>query len=115
MSAQAPARTLNDGVYTDAQADRGKKAFDFSCTACHDTDRFRAEFFDAWKNEPLFGMFEMISGTMPADNPGGLKPQDYADIIAYLLKVNTYPAGATDLGSTKEAMGDIRIEAVKAH
>jgi hypothetical protein len=57
----------------------------------------------------------MISGTMPADNPGGLKPQDYADIIAYFLKVNSYPAGTTELGSTKEAMGDIRIEAVPAH
>ena len=114
-SAQEPAKTLNDGVYTDAQAERGKKAFEFSCTACHDTDRFKAEFFEGWKNEPLFGLFEMISGTMPADNPGGLKPQDYSDIIAYFLKVNGYATGATELGSTKEAIGDTRIEAVKAH
>ena len=115
LSAQAPGKTVNDGVYTDAQAERGKKVFDFSCTACHDTDRFKAEFFEGWKNEPVFGLFEMISGTMPADNPGGLKPQDYADIIAYFFKVNNYPTGTTELGATKETTGEIKIEAVKAH
>ena len=115
VAAQAAAKSVNDGVYTDAQAERGKKAFEFSCTACHDTDRFKGEFFDGWKNEPLFGLYEMISGTMPADNPGGLKAQDYADIIAYLLKGNAYPTGATELGSTKDAIGDIKIEPVKGH
>ena len=36
LSAQAPKpRTVWDGIYTDAQAERGQLAFNQSCTNCH--------------------------------------------------------------------------------
>ena len=48
LSAQAPAKTTNDGVYTAAQADRGKTVFDAKCTGCHEPSRFMGEtFFEA--------------------------------------------------------------------
>ena len=85
-SAQAPTRTTNDGVYTAAQAERGKKAFASSCTTCHDTDRFSgATFTDAWAGKPMKEIWDVASGTMPEVNPGSLKQQEYADILAYFL------------------------------
>ncbi len=113
MLAQA-ARSVNDGVYTVAQADRGQKTFESACTVCHDVDRFRgADFINSWKNEPVFALFETLSGTMPADNPGALTPQEYADVIAYFLKLNRYPAGASELQGTKDATSTMRIEPLK--
>jgi hypothetical protein len=34
---------------------------------------------------------------MPLDNPGGLAPEEYAAVIAYVLKLNQYPAGSSEL------------------
>jgi len=55
-------------------------------------------------------MFDVISDTMPEDNPGSLKPQEYADVIAYLLKLNNFPAGQDELPPTKETLSAIRME-----
>lgn len=115
MFAQAQTRSVNDGVYTAAQADRGQKTFESACTVCHDVDRFRsADFINSWKNEPVSSLLETLRGTMPADNPGGLQPQEYADVIAYFLKLNRYPVGSSELPATKDATSTIRIESLKS-
>ncbi len=30
---------------------------------------------------------------MPEGDPGSLQPEEYADVLAYLLSLNDYPAG----------------------
>ena len=110
-AAQAPARSTNDGVYAAAQADRGKATFQAKCTACHESSQFAgSDFLSGWSKEPLSSLYEMIAGSMPADNPGGLQPQEYADVVAYLLQLNGYPAGAEELKGGREASAGIRIE-----
>jgi mono/diheme cytochrome c family protein len=105
----AAAKTVNDGVYTETQAQRGLKIYSASCGICHDTGRFTGdEFFAAWTGKPLQELFKVISSTMPEDNPGGLKPQQYEDVTAYLLSVNKFAPGASELKSG-EAMRDITI------
>jgi cytochrome c5 len=48
LAAQEP-KSVNEGVYTAAQADRGAAVFKTSCTACHDTARFTGdEFLAGW-------------------------------------------------------------------
>jgi hypothetical protein len=42
-------------------------------------------------------MFNTIATTMPADGPGKLSPQVDADIVAYLLQVNKFPAGHDEI------------------
>ena len=92
------AKSVNEGVYTAAQADRGAAVFKTSCTACHDTGRFTGDdFLAGWTGKSLHALFDHVSTTMPEDNPGSLKPQQYADVIAYLLKLNEYPTGNTEL------------------
>lgn len=114
MAGQAPSKTTNDGVYTAAQAERGKKAFTASCTTCHDTDRFSgATFAEAWTGKPLKEIWDVASGTMPEDNPGSLKQQEYADIIAYFLSLNAYPAGDVELAPGAGPMASIKIEKKK--
>src|SRR5688500_12032992 len=111
LNGQAPAKTTNSGVYTAAQAERGKKVFEAKCTACHDTARFTGEMFiDPWAGKPLKDVWDIASGTMPEDNPGSLPQQDYADILAYFLHLNAFPTGDIELKPDAAAMATIKIE-----
>ena len=109
VAAQAP-KSVNEGVYTAAQADRGAAVFKTTCTACHDTARFTGdEFLSGWTGKSLHALFDHISTSMPEDNPGSLKPQQYADVVAYFLKLNGYPAGKTEL-SGPDVIKGIKFE-----
>lgn len=105
-------KSVNDGVYSESQATRGQTTFERNCTNCHDTVRFTgAEFVQNWSGKPLFELFEVTSKTMPEDNPGILKPQQYADILSFFLKLNGFIAGDTELTGTAAAMKAVRMEA----
>ena len=111
---QAPTKSTNDGVYTKAQGERGQKVFSDKCTACHEPSRFSGEaFHESWDNKALKELWDVASGTMPEDNPGSLKQQEYADILAYFLSLNQYPAGETELQGNGPAMAAIKIEKKK--
>ena len=98
----AQSRQVADGVYTAEQATRGAEAYEKACASCHMSD-LRGESFapalngDAfalrWENGKLTDLHKIVKATMPADSPGSLSPQAYADIVAFLLKANGYPAG----------------------
>ena len=114
LNGQTPAKTTNSGVYTTAQAERGKKVFEDKCTACHDTARFTGDtFLDPWDGKPLKDVWDIASGTMPEDNPGSLPMQEYGDIIAYFLHLNAFPTGDTELKGDATAMAAIKIEKKK--
>jgi mono/diheme cytochrome c family protein len=113
-SAQAPQKTTNSGVYTAAQAQRGKAVFEGKCTTCHEPGRFTGnEFLAAWSGKPLKDVWDIASGTMPEDNPGSLKPQEYGDVLAYFLHLNAFPAGNAELQGNAAAMASIKIEKPK--
>jgi mono/diheme cytochrome c family protein len=106
IHAQA-ARTVQDGVYTDAQAARGQAVYMQRCASCHGPALKGAQgpplvgdaFVGNWQGEPLTALFTKIHNTMPADAPGDLTPQQTADLVAYILKSGGYPAGRTDLAA----------------
>jgi len=111
---QAPTKSTNDGVYTTAQGERGQKVFSEKCTACHEPSRFSGEaFHESWDNKPLKELWDVASGTMPEDNPGSLKQQEYADILAYFLSLNAYPPGEAELQGNASAMATIKIDKKK--
>lgn len=108
-AAQAP-KQASAGVYTTAQAERGKKTFDETCTNCHNPERFTGpEFVKHWAGQPLTGLWGAVNA-MPEDNPGSLEPEGYADIIAYMLSLNGYPAGSADLVGSDEAMKGVTFD-----
>ena len=108
---QAPTKSTNDGVYTKAQGERGQKVFADKCTACHEPSRFSGEaFHESWDNKPLKELWDVASGTMPEDNPGSLKQQEYADILAYFLQLNAFPTGDAELLPGPGPMATIKVE-----
>ena len=111
---QTASKSTNDGVYTKAQAERGSKVFAEKCTACHEPSRFSGEtFHESWADKPMKELWDVASGTMPEDNPGSLKQQEYADILAYFLSLNAYPPGEAELQGSGPAMAAIKIEKKK--
>jgi mono/diheme cytochrome c family protein len=107
------------GVYTDAQAKRGEGTANKNCVSCHGSELMGGEagptlvgleFLGNWNSLSLGDLFDRIHATMPADAPGSLSPQDTADVIAYVLKLNKYPAGQKELPNDMSALGQVKIE-----
>ena len=109
VAAQEAGRTVWDGVYTEAQASRGKAHYDASCRSCHrGGPRSGDEFMRDWSGSDVETLFKQIRASMPSGDPSSLLDEVYVDIVAYLLQVNTFPAGANELDAA--AIGPIRIE-----
>lgn len=104
-------KSVKAGVYTAAQAERGQSLYRSKCASCHAPNRFTDDlFYQSFAGKPLFEMFDVISDSMPEDNPGSMKKEEYADVIAYLLQLNRFPTGATELPTDKDALSAIVME-----
>jgi len=107
-------RSVWDGVYTDDQATRGKNTFAGNCTRCHAAEDFTGStFLSGWEGSTVQDLFKQMITTMPMDNPGSLRPEDYIDVISYFLKVNAMPPGKDELDTDPEHLKLIRITAKK--
>jgi mono/diheme cytochrome c family protein len=103
VAAQAPTKTVKDGVYTEAQAKRGQAEFEAICATCHRAEWFGGpEFKQHWGYGELFWVYDFIRTNMPYEQGGTLPKQTYIDVLAYILKLNGYPAGTYDLPTTDE-------------
>ena len=100
-------RSLEDGVFSEAQAKTGKKLFGQHCKNCHHPKKYFDGKLKEWEGLTLDQPYGIISGLMPQDNPGGLWGEEYAAILAYILEENDFPAGAEALDSG--ALADIRV------
>jgi S-disulfanyl-L-cysteine oxidoreductase SoxD len=118
LAAQGAGKSTMDGVYTEAQSTRGTAAATASCSVCHGqklegTDMGPGiqgpDFRLSWSGRSAAELFDKVKTTMPANDPGSLSPSVTADLVAYILKLNEYPAGAADLPTDTEALGQIRI------
>jgi mono/diheme cytochrome c family protein len=106
-------KNASEGVYTAAQATRGSTLYDTSCASCHELSKFKGtEFANAWTDKPMTELHAAVV-SMPMDAPGSMKPQEYADIIAYFLSLNGYPAGQTELAGTDAAIKGVKIDVKK--
>jgi mono/diheme cytochrome c family protein len=102
---QGSPKTTADPVYTDEQSTRGQALSDRLCSSCHG-DKLAGDvgpplqgqdFLSGWKNKPVADLSEKIQTTMPQDAAGSLTPQQVVDVMAYLFKLNGYPAGSSEL------------------
>ena len=119
--AQADAAAAEAPVsYSSEQADRGETQFERNCVECHGDDLrggllggppLRGLSFEGkYANGVQAGvLFEVMSATMPPNNPGGLSPSTYADLMAYILKRNGFAAGAP-LPSDVDALYTMIVE-----
>jgi len=108
LVAQAEPRTLNDKVYSEAQAESGEALYETHCLACHDKKYFRPV-LKRWEGQSLGVFYTVMITSMPESNPGALPLDEYADILAYILSLSRYPAGDEPLAADQASMGDIMI------
>ena len=95
--AQDP-KSILDRIYSEAQAQRGEQQFKTSCSSCHTPRMFLGgTFAERWNSQTMGSVFEWVSVNMPENDPGGLKPQQYADVLAFVLSINGYPIGTDDM------------------
>ena len=96
--------------YSAAQAVRGKGFFRETCLSCHSSSEFRGSTFERqWRGRTVRDLYASIAFSMPDDNPGGLPAQTYTDIIAYVLELNGYPPGASELMPDRSAMRALEL------
>lgn len=109
LTAQQPASTTA-GVYSDDQAARGRDVYLGNCRSCHTPESHTGAIFrTTWEGRPLAELFAYISGSMPKNEPGSLSPQENADLLAYLLKLNRMPSGESEIPSDSTTLRSIRI------
>lgn len=102
--------SVGNAFYTTRQASRGDGLFGDNCVSCHSPSEFRGSSFERrWTNRVVGDIYEFVLYSMPEDNPGGLPEQTYADIIAYLLSLNDFPAGDDDLPTSMDALMAMKI------
>jgi mono/diheme cytochrome c family protein len=115
-------RSVWDGVYTDAQAKRGEALFNQNCVSCHgpalEGDGEAPPLsgggpFWAWSGKPLTALFDEIHKEMPHNRPGTLSPEASADLLAYVLQFDKFPAGDSELPHDAAALNQIRYESKK--
>lgn len=115
---KAPA-SVWDGVYSDAQATRGEAAYRKSCGSCHGEEMkgkgqtpplAGPDFAANWDGMPVGDLFDKIQDSMPADRPGVLSKETNADIIAYMLKFNKFPAGSKELPPNPDELRNVKFE-----
>lgn len=101
-------KTINDGVYTETQAEAGEALYEQHCLTCHDKKYFRPV-LKTWSGQPLGILYTMMSASMPQSNPGSLPRKEYVDILAYILSLNRYPAGDSELTYEDGVLDEITI------
>jgi mono/diheme cytochrome c family protein/sugar lactone lactonase YvrE len=125
MSATAQSSSsVWDGVYTEAQAALGTQEYGQYCAMCHGSGLNGngeapalqgGEFLDDFDGLTVGDLFDRLRKSMPSNAPGSLNPQVYADILAYMLKANGFPAGHTPLSDRSSFLHAIMFEVQNPH
>jgi mono/diheme cytochrome c family protein len=121
LSGQPPA-SVWDGIYTEEQSSRGQPLYVKECASCHGSSMNGGEtappltgsaFMANWSGLTVGDLFERIRLSMPEGRPGALSRQQNADILAYILRMNQFPAGKTELQRDTDRLKQIRFLAEK--
>jgi mono/diheme cytochrome c family protein len=116
----AQGKSTWDGVYSDDQARRGADLFDRECAGCHGAGGaggsmapalVGAAFTANYDGQSVGDLFDRNRTTMPVGREGKLSAQQVADITAFLLQVNKFPAGATELAAQSLPLKAIKFVA----
>ena len=101
---------LPAATYWPAQADRGERVFTGTCLGCHARSQFISQtFVDAWNDRRVSDFYTLIRSTMPVNNPGSLKDDEYLAVVSYLLKANHAAAGTDSLAADSGSVRGRRI------
>lgn len=117
--AQGAGTPASAGAYSAAQAERGHAKYSSTCVACHGEDMSGADvapalvggtFSGNWKGQTAGDLATRIRTTMPLDNPGSLGAAAVADVTAYILSKNGYPAGQVELAKDASLQQQVKLD-----
>ena len=57
----------------------------------------------------MWDLYAFVRDRMPKNEPGSLSDEEYADVVAYLLKMNQMPSGKSEMPSDSARLASIRI------
>ncbi|MEO8661282.1 MAG: cytochrome c [Bryobacteraceae bacterium] len=112
-----------DGIYSQAQADRGQALYTKACASCHRANLVSrgqtpslsgSGFLEKWDGQTLGDLFEKMQTSMPADHPGSLSREENAAVLAFILRFNEFPSGDTDLRTDADWLATVRFKAAKS-
>jgi alcohol dehydrogenase (cytochrome c) len=104
--ATAQTQPAANGVFTTDQVAVGQTTFQAICAKCHQPNlqgSFEApqlagpNFMSAWRGRSTSELYNKIATSMPADNPHSLSEQAVESLVAFILRQNGAPVGATPL------------------
>jgi len=121
LFAQTPRKTVWDGAYTAAQAERGQKAYAANCAGCHQADlggkgevpALKGDgFMERWHDYSAKPLFELIRTEMPplrfrTPDTKPLPDDVYVDIITHIFNKNGFPTGSAEL--TLDTLDKVQI------
>jgi len=115
-------KSVWDGVFSAEQAKRGQDRYAAQCAVCHGDSLSGGEsapplaggeFLSNWNGLTVGDLFDRTRSTMPQSKPGSLSREANAEIIAFILSSNQFPAGKEDLPQASEVLREIKVEAIK--
>jgi quinoprotein glucose dehydrogenase len=118
----AQEKSVWDGIYTDAQAERGKQLYSDACASCHGPELTGGEmapplvggdFSSDWNGLTVGDLFERMRISMPQNAPGSLTGQQNSDILAFVLQANKFPSGQTELAKDAMMLKSIKYDSKK--
>ena len=97
-----------EGIYTEAQAQRGRQIYEEICSECHQTEEWQEDLFRArWNGESVYRFWTYIYERMPNGSPPYSLPREtVSDAVAYILQLNGVPAGPDEFGSDEESVAE---------
>lgn len=104
-----------NGVFTQAQASRGKEVFEADCAACHGGGLAEAPsltadpFLRNWEGHNLDRLYTKIRDEMPPGSAQSVSLARKLDVLAYILRENGFPPGAEELQADSEELAQIQI------
>src|SRR4051812_38870746 len=113
-------RSVWDGVYTEAQATRGAALFDTHCAGCHGPSGegggmapalAGTAFAANYDGQTVGDLFDRNRTTMPVGREGRLDAAQNVDITAFMLQVNKFPPGVTELPAQSMLLRQIKYAA----
>ena len=120
--------SVRDGVFSVEQSRRGETLYLETCERCHeknlggggDLDEFVPpivgdEFLAEWAQWTVGDLFEFMTTEMPPkrEDRSEVTADMYADILAYILEQNGFPAGQAELPPEMDPLVNIEMRPSK--
>jgi mono/diheme cytochrome c family protein len=107
---ESPADAASElGYFHPEQVDPGYRVYDEHCAVCHGYNLLSGEmggppltgafFYNYWAGKSVGDLLEYVRNNMPLGQPRSLTPEQYANVVAYILDYNKFPAGETRLAA----------------